>query len=90
MQPLGVASVAAITAICFLVGMVCKAVPRVKDKIIPIICGVTGAAVGLLWFCSGWTGYPAHDPVTAVAVGITSGLAATGVNQAYRQIMKPE
>jgi len=30
--------------------------------------------------------YPAQDYITAVAVGIVSGLAATGVNQVYKQL----
>lgn len=30
--------------------------------------------------------FPATDPVTAVAVGIASGLAATGVNQVIKQL----
>ncbi|WP_366776160.1 phage holin family protein [uncultured Gemmiger sp.] len=30
--------------------------------------------------------FPATDPLTAVAVGIVSGLAATGINQAVKQL----
>lgn len=82
----GVASVAAITVICYLVGLVVKATPWNNDKYIPIACGVAGAAIGALWFFMGWADYPAADPVTAVAVGIVSGLAATGINQVFKQI----
>ena len=42
-----------------------------------------GSAAGL-WL--GLPDFPAGDPLTAVAVGIVSGLAATGVNQAVRQL----
>lgn len=87
---LGVASVAAITVICLLVGLAAKLIPAVNDKMIPVICGLVGAAVGLLWFFMGWADYPAADPITAAAVGIVSGLAATGVNQVYRQLTKEE
>jgi hypothetical protein len=31
-------------------------------------------------------GYPAKDYLTAIAVGIVSGLAATGINQVYKQL----
>ena len=31
-------------------------------------------------------GYPADNILTAVAVGIVSGLAATGANQAFKQL----
>jgi ribonucleotide monophosphatase NagD (HAD superfamily) len=30
--------------------------------------------------------YPAKDILTAIAVGIVSGLAATGTNQIYKQL----
>ena len=32
--------------------------------------------------------YPAGDPITAAAVGIVSGLAATGLHQAAKQLSK--
>ena len=34
--------------------------------------------------------FPAGDPITAIAVGIVSGLAATGINQAVKQLSKGE
>lgn len=86
MMDFGVASVAAITVICYLVGLIVKATPFNNDKYIPIACGVVGALVGGLWFYMGWGDYPATDPVTAVAVGIVSGLAATGINQVVKQM----
>lgn len=84
----GIASVAAITVICYLVGLIVKAVPGVEDKYIPICCGVAGAVLGLVGLYLGLPDFPASDPVTAVAVGIVSGLAATGVNQAVKQLGK--
>ena len=32
--------------------------------------------------------FPASDIMTAIAVGIVSGLASTGVNQVYKQVKK--
>lgn len=84
----GIASVAAITVVCYLVGMVAKAVPSLEDKYIPIACGLSGALLGLLGLYLGLPDYPASDPLTALAVGIVSGLAATGVNQAAKQLSK--
>ena len=52
----GMAGVAAITVICYLVGMLVM------------------------------TDFPAADPLTAAAVGIVSGLAATGVDQISKQM----
>ena len=82
----GVASVAAITVICYLVGLVVKASPWNNDKYIPIACGIVGGVLGAAGLYLSLPYFPAGDPLTAVAVGIVSGLAATGVNQAIRQL----
>lgn len=84
----GIASVAAITVICYLVGLIVKAVPGVEDKYIPIACGVAGGVLGVAGLYLALPDFPATDPLTALAVGIVSGLAATGVNQAVKQMGK--
>lgn len=84
----GIASVAAITVVCYLVGIVVKAIPRVEDKFIPIACGLCGAVLGPVALYLGVADFPATDYMTAVAVGIVSGLAATGVNQVGKQLSK--
>lgn len=82
----GIASVAAITVVCYLVGLIVKASPWNNDKYIPIACGLVGGILGVVGLYLGLPDYPAADPLTAVAVGIVSGLAATGINQAVKQI----
>ena len=84
---IGIASVAAITVICYLVGLIVKAVP-LDDRYIPIVCGVCGAVLGVVGLYLGLPDFPAADPVTALAVGIVSGLAATGANQVFKQLGK--
>ena len=77
----GIASVAGITVICYLAAQAVKAT-NLDNKWLPVICGVLGGilgVVGLYWIPE----YPAQDIITAIAVGIMSGLAATGVNQVY-------
>lgn len=86
----GIATVAAITAICYLVGLIVKATPYNNDKYIPIACGICGGLLGLLALYAGLADFPANDPITAVAVGIVSGLAATGINQMAKQMSKGE
>ena len=81
----GIASVAAITVICYLVGQAVKVSP-LDSKFVPIICGLVGAILGPVALIMGVPDFPATDYLTAVAVGIVSGLAATGVNQAVRQL----
>ena len=84
---IGIASVAAITVICYLVGLIVKA-SGLNDKYFPICCGVAGAVLGLVGLYLGLPDFPAADPVTALAVGIVSGLAATGINQMAKQLSK--
>ena len=84
---LGMASVAAITVICYLAGLVVKATPWNNNKFIPIVCGLSGGLLGLAGLYLGMPDFPAADPVTAAAVGIASGLAATGVDQAQKQLI---
>lgn len=80
----GIAGVAAITIIAYLIGAAVKAT-ALDNKWIPIICGAAGGVLGALAM-SIMPDFPAGDYITAVAVGIVSGLAATGFNQAVKQI----
>ena len=80
----GIASVAAITVICYLIGLVVKA-SGLDNKYIPAIVGVCGGVLGVAALYLGVADFSATDPLTAVAVGIVSGLAATGVNQMVKQ-----
>ncbi|WP_448863698.1 phage holin family protein [Clostridium sp.] len=84
---LGIASVAAITVICYLAGMVCKASEKVKDEFIPVVCGVAGGILGVAGMYL-MPDFPASDVINAVAIGIVSGLAATGANQVLKQVSK--
>lgn len=81
---LGITSVAAITVIVFLICQIVKTT-RLNNKWLPIIAGLSGAVLGLIGMKT-MPGYPATDFLTAIAVGIVSGLAATGVNQMYKQL----
>lgn len=85
----GIASVAAITVIAYLVGIGCKAAGSVKDELIPVICGCVGAVLGVAGLYL-MPDFPATDAINALAVGIVSGLAATGVNQIYKQLTKTD
>ena len=86
MTVFGLANVAAITALCFLAGLTVKATKYNNDKYIPVVCGLLGTVLGVVALYIGVTDFPATDPLTAAAVGAVSGLAATGINQVYKQI----
>lgn len=82
----GIASVAAITVICYLAAEGIKAT-SLDNKWLPVICGVVGGILGVVSMYV-MSDFPAKDIVTSVAVGIVSGLAATGANQIYKQLSK--
>lgn len=80
----GITGVAAVTVICLLIGQGVKA-SGFDNKWIPIICGVCGMVLGIAGMYV-MPDFPAQDYITAAAVGIVSGLAATGINQAVKQL----
>ena len=82
----GIAGVAAITVIAYLIGSAVKAT-TLDNRWIPSICGTVGGILGVLAMRI-MPDFPATDYITAVAVGIVSGLAATGVNQIGKQLGK--
>lgn len=82
----GIATVAAITALVYIIGLAVKAT-KLNNKWIPVICGVAGVALGLAALYLGVPDFPAADPLTAAAVGGASGLAATGIDQAVKQLI---
>lgn len=80
-----VTTVVAIVVITYLIGLAVKAIPKVKDELIPVIVGVSGGILGVVGMYV-IPGFPAEDILNAIAVGIMSGLASTGVNQVYKQL----
>ncbi len=80
----GIAGVAAITVLCYLIGQGAKAT-SLNNKWIPVICGLCGAVLGVAGLYV-MPDFPAQDIITASAVGVVSGLGATGINQVYKQI----
>lgn len=83
----GIATIAAITVLAYLLGVILKAIP-VEDKWIPVSCGVSGLILGLVAFYIHMPDMPASDPITAAAIGTVSGFAATGINQVFKQQAK--
>ena len=83
----GMAGVAAITVICYLGGMACKTTEKVKDEVIPVVCGVTGGILGVAGMYL-IPEFPAGDVINAAAIGIVSELASTGVHQVIKQVGK--
>ena len=85
-------TVGAITVMTYLAATLIKSMSTSEklDRMIPGICGAIGLVLGLVIFFT----IPGFMPVTnwaeAAATGIASGFAATGINQLYKQLTKPE
>ena len=71
MELTGIGSVAAITVICYLAGVVVKATPFDNNGLIPIVCGLLGGILGVVGMLF-MPDFPANDFLTAAAVGIVS------------------
>ncbi len=84
MENVVMASVAGITVICYLLGLGVKLSP-LDNKWIPLLCGILGGLLGMLGMRL-ISAYPADNLIDASAVGIVSGLAATGIDQIGKQL----
>lgn len=81
----GIGAVVEITVAVYLIGIGCKAVEGLNNKFIPVICGFAGAVFGVVGMMT-MPEFPAKDILSAVAIGIVSGLGATGANQVGKQL----
>lgn len=79
--------VLAIVVICYLVGMAAKVSNHCPDKAIPVVVGVAGGLLGVVGMYV-IADFPAQDILNAIAIGIVSGLASTGIDQVYKQQKK--
>ena len=84
----GMASVAAITVIAYVIGLTVKA-SGINNKWIPILCALTGGVLGIVGMFV-MPDFPAGDVIIAAAVGIVSGMAATGADQMIKQMKDGE
>lgn len=82
-----VGTVLAIVVITYLIGLGAKNISTVKDETIPVIVGVCGGILGIVGMFV-IPDFPAHDILNAIAIGIVSGLASTGINQVWKQAKK--
>lgn len=85
---LGIAAIPVITIIVFLAVEAVKATP-LDNKWLPVIAGSFGGILGIVAMMV-MPEFPATDPLTSIAIGIVSGLAATGAHQVYKQLTKTD
>ena len=65
----GIASVAAITVICYLIGLIVKA-SGLDNKYIPAIVGLCGGFLGVAGLYLGLPDFPATDPLSAAPASL--------------------
>lgn len=82
---LGITGVASITLICFGIAFAIKKTGILPSKFIPLLCVGLGSILGLVAFFL-IPSFPADDWLTAIAVGMASGWAATGAHQSVKQL----
>lgn len=85
MDILGIAAIPVITVICYLIAEAIKAT-ALDNKWLPVICGTLGGVLGVVALFASPTIIPATDILTAIAIGIVSGFAATGIHQSIKQL----
>lgn len=70
-----------IVGICLMIGYIIKHwIKDVDNKIIPTVCAVLGVVLSV------WIGWGNITPETILS-GLASGLASTGLHQAFRQLI---
>lgn len=77
--------VAGVAVICYLIGMGVKISP-IDDKYIPLIVGVCGGILGVVGMFTGMPEFGSEHILNAIAIGVVSGLGATGVDQLWKQL----
>lgn len=80
-----VPTVVSIVVITYMIGVLSKAIIAIKDEWIPVIVGFSGGILGVIGMHV-IPEFPAQDWMNAIAIGVMSGLASTGVNQIYKQL----
>lgn len=71
-----------IVGICLCVGYIVKKwVKDIDNKYIPTLCAVLGLGISI------WMHWGTIDS-TVILTGLASGLAATGLHEAYRQVIE--
>ena len=65
-----------------------KNAPAIWTSLIPMWAAVLGAVLGVVAFYVVPEIVPAENVLVAIFIGMSSGLAATGTNQVFKQIKK--
>lgn len=84
----GFATIGSIAVICFVVAQILKLIPKIRhtDGLIPVLVLITGAGLGIVGSKTGILGLEGLDTMSAIATGVVSGAAASGLFSWYKDI----
>lgn len=78
--------------VLYLLGMLIKKTELINDKMIPIIIGISGILLSIIWVLATSELNNAQNILIAVFTGLTQGILCAGVstfaNQIYKQFKK--
>lgn len=87
-------SIPSIMVICYIIAELFKLIIKKQKKLykgIPIMVGAIGGVIGLIaYLIDPSLVMNSENVLTAIAIGIISGLASTGSNQIIKQLIKKE
>lgn len=76
--------------VLYLIGAGLKKAKFIPDRFIPIVLGVVGVLLSMLYFTLGGANWNTENLFTAITQGILCAGASTYTNQIYKQIKKDE
>jgi len=93
MNTLNFVAVPVIVTIVYTLVSLLKKETKGNEKVLtrlPLIAAAIGAVLGVVGFYAAPSIVPADNIFTALLIGISSGLAATGTNQIFKQLGKKD
>lgn len=87
---MSIISIPTIVVISYLITEVFKLFLKNHKKYLPVIAGCSGAIIALIMYLITPSLLNNVDVFTALALGIVSGLSATGSNQVLKQLLRKE
>ena len=77
-----------IVIISYLVTEFFKIILKVNKKFLPVISGLAGGCIGIVAYFAVPSLLDGFDILSAIAIGIVSGLTATGSNELIKNLLK--
>lgn len=79
-------SVGSIAVMCLVIGQLCKLIPALPTKAIPVIVAFFGGVLGFVGFALGIPQLATLTIFDAIATGIVSGIASSGAFSLYKNL----